>query len=373
MNRKFRKLVTIIIPFIIVIWLGIYIGYIFLDTFSVKNTKVLVNQGESVYYMVYKGGLSSIINHKLIFYYAIKLFNIDKRIVPGVYNLPSKSNLITILLELKNGKPNFISFTIVRGETFSQIKNKVDNLPNIIHITANSTEAEITDMMNIDYSGSKLEGLLAPDTYYLSPNQTDLEFYIRAYHKMWQHFFLILQDYSLTAFNNWWNYQLLYSRQLFDYKIFPPLFYYEQLPYDSFYQILIMASLIEKETGDAEDMRKVAAVFINRLNKNMFLQDDPAVFYGLNYKAKITRADFKVNTPYNTYLHKGLPPSPIATVSDLAIIASVNPFPDRNLLFFIADKNSNTIFANNYHQHQHNIKLLKHSTIKSTRHQVVKI
>ena len=102
------------------------------------------------------------------------------------------------------------------------------------------------------------------------------------------------------------------------------------------YELLILASLIIKETGKLDDMYLVSTVFNNRLRIGMKLQNDPAVFYGLKYKSKIVRQDFKINTPYNTYIHTGLPPTPICIPSLNAIKSAAQPLNKENIYYFIA-------------------------------------
>jgi len=129
-----------------------------------------------------------------------------------------------------------------------------------------------------------------------------------------------------------------------------------------------MASLIQKETSDKMDMYQVSTVFNNRLRVNMRLQDDPAVFYGLNNKEKIIRSDFKTDTPYNTYLHNGLPPTPICTPSQNALNAAANPGDDYKLLYFVAIGNGKTKFSYTYDEHSQAVtQYLKKPDIKSTK------
>jgi UPF0755 protein len=121
--------------------------------------------------------------------------------------------------------------------------------------------------------------------------------------------------------------------------------------YTTPYQLLTMASLIQKETNNESDMLQISTVFNNRLRSNMRLQDDPAVFYGLGNKDVITRADFAIDTPYNTYLHNGLPPSPICIPSQAALNAAANPGDDYKLLYFIAIGNGKSKFSTSYQEH----------------------
>ena len=120
-------------------------------------------------------------------------------------------------------------------------------------------------------------------------------------------------------------------------------------PYDA----LILASIIEKETGHPDDRGKVSRVFINRLKKDMLLQTDPTVIYGMGdkYKGNISKKDLKKDTPFNTYTRKGLPPTPIATPSAASIKAAFNP-ADGEMLYFVAKGNGKSYFSKTYSEHK---------------------
>jgi len=120
-------------------------------------------------------------------------------------------------------------------------------------------------------------------------------------------------------------------------------------PYDA----LILASIIEKETGHPDDRGKVARVFINRLKKDMLLQTDPTVIYGMgdSYKGNIRKKDLKKDTPYNTYTRKGLTPTPIATPSAASIKAAFNP-AEGDILYFVAKGDGKSYFSKTYSEHK---------------------
>lgn len=344
-KRKTKKLTLNKILFLfsmlgIVLCIGYYLVFVMFTPYRISNNLVVINKGETLQHMLSDGGLSTVIHNKRLFYYLIRVLKIDKKIMPGIYALKTENSMWDIVMQLKDGKPTLISVTILSGWNFTQIKYKVDHLDNIVHATKNQSEEEIAKILNLPYN--KIEGLLYPDTYYLSPSQTDLELYSHAYHKMQDKVKSILKSQNLEY--------LLEGNSYYTSE-----HYGNKLPYKDFYSVLTMASLIEKETSNPKDMQKVATVFVNRLNRGMDLQDDPAVFYGLNNKKTITRSDFKIDTPYNTYLHPGLPPSPICSPSYAAIIASVNPLTDKEVVYFVADGDGNTIFAKTYKEHKKNI------------------
>ncbi|MFT5069171.1 MAG: UPF0755 protein, partial [Candidatus Paceibacteria bacterium] len=131
----------------------------------------------------------------------------------------------------------------------------------------------------------------------------------------------------------------------------------DDLPYDSPYDALIMASIIEKETGLASERATIAGVFVRRLQKGMKLQTDPTVIYGMGaaFKGNIRRSDLTTDTPYNTYVHRGLPPTPIALPGRAAIDAALHP-AEGSSLFFVARGDGSHAFADTYPQHQANVR-----------------
>jgi UPF0755 protein len=124
------------------------------------------------------------------------------------------------------------------------------------------------------------------------------------------------------------------------------------LPYRSPYEALIMASIVEKETGRADDRPLVAAVFVNRLRRGMLLQTDPTVIYGMgeSFDGNLRKRDLQTDTPYNTYTRAGLPPSPIAMPSHAALQAALNP-ADSRALYFVARGDGSSQFSHTLEEH----------------------
>ncbi|SUC18602.1 aminodeoxychorismate lyase [Proteus mirabilis] len=167
-----------------------------------------------------------------------------------------------------------------------------------------------------------LEGWFAPDTYHYTAGTTDIAILKRAYQQM-----------EKTLEEEW------LKRD-------------SDLPYKSAYEMLIMASIIEKETGIDAERTKVASVFVNRLKRNMRLQTDPTVIYGLGdkYRGTIYRSDLNGYTPYNTYQIDGLPPTPIAMPSVASIKAAAHP-ADTRYLYFVADGTGGHKFSTTLAEH----------------------
>lgn len=212
------------------------------------------------------------------------------------------------------------SFTIIPGTSFKQIKQNIEKTTTLRQITVNMTDDNIMLMMG-DKSRNP-EGMFMPETYYYSRGDADLAVLKRAY------------DLMLNKLNEAWL------------KRAP------NLPYKTEYEALIAASLIEKEAHLASEQPIIAGVLINRLNKSMLLQFDPTVIYGMGdeYQGKIYKRNLTTDTPYNTYVHKGLPPTPIAMPGLNAIVAALHP-EQHEYLYFVASGNGAHTFTTNLDAH----------------------
>jgi UPF0755 protein len=209
---------------------------------------------------------------------------------------------------------------IVEGKTFRELRARLDAHPDLRHDTAGLTDAEV--LQRIDAAESHPEGRFFPDTYLFAKQSSDLAIYRRAYQAM--------QRRLASAWEN---------RD-------------PSVPYKDLNQALIMASIVEKETGAAADRGKVASVFVNRLNKGMLLQTDPTVIYGLGEKfdGNLRKKDLQTDTPYNTYTRPGLPPTPIALPGMASIEATLRP-PKTDLYYFVARGDGSSAFSRTLEEH----------------------
>ncbi|MBU6460556.1 MAG: endolytic transglycosylase MltG [Proteobacteria bacterium] len=191
---------------------------------------------------------------------------------------------------------------IIDGWTFRQMRALIDSEAGLVHETKDMSNSQL--MKAIGASGPP-EGEFMPDVYHYLPGMNDLQLYRRAWNEM--------QSELDSAWKN----------------------RAQGLPYQTPYDALIMASLIEKETANAKERPIIAGVFLNRLHLNMKLQTDPTVIYGMgsNYHGVLTRSDLKQDTPYNTYVRYGLPPTPIALPCLDAILAALHPAKTQDLYF----------------------------------------
>lgn len=234
----------------------------------------------------------------------------EKKLKAGEYTVQPGMSLNNLFYSVSQGTANFYKVTFIPGWTYRDAAATVGVAPETLvqqlHITQPSAE-----------------GWLYPDTYYLTSVDKKEDVLLRAYQKMQQ----VLQDEWQDRAAN--------------------------LPYQDSYQALIVASLIEKETALSDERPIIAAVIINRLNKNMPLQIDPTVVYGLyqNYAHQPTPADLKKDTKYNTYLHNGLPPTPIALPSRASIHAALHPV-NVPYLYYFANFNGGHVFSETYDGHK---------------------
>jgi UPF0755 protein len=208
----------------------------------------------------------------------------------------------------------------VEGWNIREVRQELARNPRLEHRLADMTDAQM--LAAIGAEEKHPEGLFFPDTYFFNPDSPDIDVLRRAYSLQQQK----LQEAWETRAPG--------------------------LPYKTPYEALIMASIIEKETGVPEERPLIAAVFINRLKKGMRLQTDPTVIYGLGAKfdGNLRKVDLQRDTPYNTYTRAGLPPTPIAMPGEEAILAALHPAPS-NALYFVAKGNGTHQFSATLEEH----------------------
>ncbi|KJY83464.1 ABC transporter substrate-binding protein [Vibrio galatheae] len=238
----------------------------------------------------------------------------------GTYLLESGITLKNALEQFKQGKEHQFAITFVEGSTFNEWRDILQNTPYLEHKLSGLSEAEIAQKLGIQ--NKKLEGLFLAETYHYTFGASDFDILQRAADKLQ----LVLDEHWAT-------------RQ-------------DKLPLNSAYEALILASIIEKETAVESERERVAAVFVNRLNKRMRLQTDPTVIYGMGdkYDGNIRKKDLRTPTPYNTYTIFGLPPTPIAMPGEASIKAALNP-EDSNYLYFVASGSGGHVFSKTLAEH----------------------
>jgi len=238
----------------------------------------------------------------------------------GSYSTTTGETPASLLEKLASGRVTQASITLVEGWTFRQFRARLDAHPALRHDTAGMSEAQIIARLGLRLNS--LEGRLFPDTYLFDKESSDLEVIARAVSSM------------QARLDETWAQR-------------PP-----GLPYKVPDEVLIMASIIEKETGREEDRTMVAAVFVNRLRIGMRLQTDPTVIYGLGeaFDGNLRRIHLQTDTPYNTYTRAGLPPTPIAMPGLASLRAAVTPAAS-NAMYFVARGDGTSQFSRTLDEH----------------------
>ncbi|WP_298669235.1 endolytic transglycosylase MltG [uncultured Haemophilus sp.] len=269
-----------------------------------------------------------ILEHADLLPWLLKLQPQLNKVKAGTYSLTGVKTLQDLLDMINSGKEAQFSVKFIEGKTFKEWRKNLENAPHLKQTLQGKTDKEIMALLDIPavakavYEWNNMEGWLYPDTYNYTPNSTDLELLKRSATRLQK------------ALDKAWN-----ERD-------------ENLPLADPYQMLILASIVEKETGIAEERPQVASVFINRLKANMKLQTDPAVIYGMgeSYTGNIRKKDLEAMTPYNTYMIEGLPPTPIAMVSESALQAVAHP-AKTDFYYFVADGSGGHKFTRNLNEH----------------------
>ncbi len=270
----------------------------------------------------------NILEHADLLPWLLKLQPQLNKVKAGTYSLTGVKTLQDLLDMINSGKEAQFSVKFIEGKTFKEWRKNLENAPHLKQTLQGKTDKEIMALLDIPavakavYEWNNMEGWLYPDTYNYTPNSTDLELLKRSATRLQK------------ALDKAWN-----ERD-------------ENLLLADPYQMLILASIVEKETGIAAERPQVASVFINRLKANMKLQTDPTVIYGMgeSYTGNIRKKDLETITPYNTYMIEGLPPTPIAMVSESALQAVAHP-AKTDFYYFVADRSGGHKFTRNLNEH----------------------
>ncbi|MES2547210.1 MAG: endolytic transglycosylase MltG [Pseudomonadota bacterium] len=249
-----------------------------------------------------------------------KVLQKEQNLKAGDYTLNKNITPYQLLLSLNHGKATQGSITFIEGKTFKQMREKIAKNDAIKNTTLELSDAKI--MALIGKGEPHAEGLFFPDTFYFDRGTQDVVLLKRAYDSM------------QAKLNQAWE-----NRD-------------PNLPYKNSYEALIMASIVEKETGKASERPMIAGVFLNRLRIGMRLQTDPTVIYGMgeDYDGNIRRKDLLADTVYNTYTRSGLPPTPIAMPGLASIEAALHPEKTK-ALYFVGKGDGSHVFSNSLIEH----------------------
>lgn len=261
------------------------------------------------------------------FGWVARLTGQDRTIKAGGYQVLQGDSLADVVRRMAQGEVTQRQVVLIEGWTIAQIMRALASHPDI----EKTIEPHLLDdqralAARLGVEQDRLEGLVFPDTYVFSVGTSDEEILRRA---------LRTQE-EITA-------QAWRNRA-------------PDLPLKNPYEALILASIVEKETGQAAERKRVAGVFINRLRKGMLLQTDPTVIYGMGdrYQGRIRKADLQRDTPWNTYTRAGLPPTPIAAPSKASLEAVLNP-EKHDYYYFVARGDGTSAFAQTLREHNRNV------------------
>lgn len=273
---------------------------------SVQSIEVVsVPSGSSLYQLSSQLEQAGMIDSARLFRLYGRLHAGKGQIMAGDYQITPGLTAADLYDKLDRGEVIQYSVTLVDGQTFASFCATLAKTPKLVSTLGQQDIGQLLKSWGSEHSHP--EGLFFPDTYTYQNGDTDVSVLLRAYQRM--------QQQLQTAWAN----------------------RAEGLPYRSAYEALVMASIIEKETGVAAERGQIAGVFVNRLRLNMRLQTDPTVIYGMGdrYEGNIRKTDLNELTPYNTYRIDGLPPTPIANPGMAAIDAALHPAPT-DALYFVA-------------------------------------
>jgi UPF0755 protein len=235
----------------------------------------------------------------------LRLRGLEPRVQAGTYEIPPHASPEQILALFAQGKVVLQQLTVVEGSTFGEFMEALDQHPYVLHTLRGKSSAEV--MAALGHPAVHAEGVFFPDTYRFAAHTPDAAILGLAYDSMQRALAAAWAERSA------------------------------ELPFDTPYQALILASMVEKEAALKSERTRIAGVFVNRLRKGMRLQSDPTVIYGLGekYDGSIHTRDLLKDTPYNTYTRAGLPPTPVALPGRESVLAAVRP-EQTDALYFVA-------------------------------------
>ena len=279
-----------------------------------------VTPGTSLNGLAVQLAKAGIVDHPLAFRILGRVMGKSSTIRAGVYTLEAPITPAQLYRKMERGEVTQAAIRFIEGWNLREVRGALQASSDLRHDSLSMSDADLAAAVGAPESTP--EGLFFPDTYFFSPGSSDLDILRRAYH--------VAQERLIKAWQ---------TRAA-------------GLPYQSPYEALIMASIIEKETGLPEERPLIAAVFLNRLKLGMRLQTDPTVIYGLGerFDGNLRKPDLERDTVYNTYVRKGLPPTPISMPGEASILAALNPAQSR-ALYFVSKGNGSHAFSDNLAQH----------------------
>ena len=327
MRRFFYVLAAVVLLGLFGVGLGgLHVYSVLQKPLSVDGkAQLLVNTGGSVFSVGRELKSRKILPSALYFRLYARLTK-QTQIKAGEYSITDNDTSLSLLKKLNKGDVIVYQLTLVEGWTFKQALAHLHNQEKL-QVSLTTDQALQAFLTHLALENNNPEGWFFPDTYRYSSTNSDVDILRLAHQRM--------QD---TLATEW------AGRDV-------------GLPFDSPYQALIMASIVEKETGVVAERQQIAGVFVRRLQKNMRLQTDPTVIYGLgeNFDGNLRRKHLAEPTPYNTYVIRGLPPTPIALPGRDAIYATLHPDASSNL-YFVAKGDGSHYFSETLEEHNEAVK-----------------
>jgi len=279
-----------------------------------------VKQGTSLRSVAKQMTNIGVLDHPWSFIALARLLGKAGEIKAGNYEFTNDLSPYRLLIKLTRGDVTLREISVIEGWTFNQLRKALNDNPGVRHDSAELSEKDILE--HIGAVENSAEGLFFPDTYFFTDGVSDLVILKRAYQTM------------RSNLDTAWEART------------------KGLPFSDSYQALIMASIVEKETGQSTERRMVAAVLINRMKLGIKLQADPTVIYGKGEKfdGNLRKRDLTEDTVYNTYTREGLPPTPIALPGLASIQATLNP-AETQALYFVSRGDGTTYFSNSLEEH----------------------
>lgn len=263
---------------------------------------------------------AKLLEQETVFVMMGRVLGKSSKIKSGNYALEQPVSMMELFDIINKGQVKQSQLSVIEGWSFKQFRAAVNESPDLKHTTQAMSDAEI--LQRIGAVEKHPEGLFFPDTYLFAAGSSDVQVFKQAYQMMQQ---------KLAA--AW------IERET-------------DLPLHNAYEALILASIVEKETGTASDRPMIAGVFVNRLRKGMLLQTDPTVIYGMGDKfdGNIRKRDLLADTPYNTYTRGGLTPTPIALPGAASLYAALHP-AKTDALYFVARGDGSSKFSSSLSEH----------------------
>jgi UPF0755 protein len=295
----------------------------------ITSTPLMLNQPEAIFEVQQGSGLSTVVNQIEDKGWVssgiwLKLFaratSYRGQIKAGEYRVTADMTQRMVIDLFRSGQVMKRHFTIIEGWTLANILQHLSDTPALQHELDQLTEAEILTLIDREHKAG--EGYFFPDTYQYTKGATDLSVLQQSYNRMRK---ILEREWSNPGRNQF---------------------------YSSAHDVLVMASIIEKETAREEDRARISAVFLRRLEQNMRLQSDPTVIYGMGtrFRGNLSRGDLRTASPFNTYLNKGLPPTPICSPGLASIKAALYP-ADISSLYFVSRGDGSSEFSDTLAEH----------------------